>query len=165
MPCPCGSQLPFDRCCGPYLLGDAMPPTAEALMRSRYTAYTRDDIGYIASTLAASRRNAFDAVAAKSWATRATWLGLRIVSTARGQESDADGVVSFVATYREGGKTIEHHETSQFRRDDDGAWRFVEGDTRAVVSEPKRGGGAAKVGRNDPCPCGSGRKYKFCCGR
>lgn len=133
-------------------------------MRSRYTAYTRGDIGYIEATLASDRRGAFDAVAAKSWATRATWLALRIVSTVRGQPGDADGVVSFVATYREDGKTIEHHETSQFRRDDGGAWRFVEGDTRAAVVEPKRAG-AAKVGRNDPCPCGSGRKFKFCCGR
>ncbi|CCD95128.1 putative SEC-C motif domain protein [Bradyrhizobium sp. ORS 375] len=165
MPCPCGSGLPLDRCCGPYLLGDALPPTAEALMRSRYTAYTRSDIGYIAATLAADQRAAFDPVAAEGWAARATWLGLRIVSTARGTESDADGVVSFVATYREGGKTIEHHEVSQFRRDAEGAWRFVEGDTRAVVTEPKRAVGAAKVGRNDPCPCGSGKKHKFCCGR
>lgn len=133
-------------------------------MRSRYTAYTRGDIGYVEGTLAADRRSAFDAAAAKNWATRATWLGLRIVSTTRGQAGDADGVVSFVATYREAGKTIEHHEVSQFRRDD-GAWRFVEGDTRAVVTEQTRAAGAAKVGRNDPCPCGSGRKYKFCCGR
>ncbi|MGC2775140.1 MAG: YchJ family metal-binding protein, partial [Bradyrhizobium sp.] len=101
---------------------------------------------------------------AKAWATRATWLGLRIVSTARGQLGDTDGVVTFIATYREAGKTIEHHEVSQFRRDDDGAWRFVEGDTRAAVTEQKPTR-AAKVGRNDPCPCGSGKKYKFCCGR
>ncbi|XUM23474.1 YchJ family protein [Bradyrhizobium oligotrophicum S58] len=166
MPCPCGSGLSFDRCCGPYLTGDQMPPTAEDLMRSRYTAYTRGDIGYIEATLVADRRGAFDAVAAKDWATRATWLGLRIVSTARGQASDADGVVSFVATYREAGKTIEHHEVSQFGRDADRAWRFIEGDARAVVTEPKRAAGiTAKVGRNDPCPCGGGKKYKFCCGR
>ena len=166
MQCPCGSGLPFDRCCGPYLRGDETPPTAEALMRSRYTAYTRGDIAYIEATLAPDRRSAFDAVAAKTWAMRATWSGLRIVSTARGQESDVDGVVSFVATYREGGKTIEHHEVSQFRRDDDGAWRFAEGDTRAVVTEQKKSAaGTAKAGRNDPCPCGSGKKSKFCCGR
>lgn len=134
-------------------------------MRSRYTAYTRGDIGYIAATLAADQHGAFDAHAAKDWATRVTWLGLRIVSTTRGTESDVDGVVSFVATYREAGKTIEHHEVSQFRRADDGAWRFVAGDTRAIATEPKRAAGAAKVGRNDPCPCGSGKKYKFCCGR
>ena len=137
-------------------------------MRSRYTAYTRGDIGYIAQTLAADRRGGFDAAAAKAWAARATWLGLRIVSTAGGQPDDVDGVVGFVATYREGGKTIEHHEVSQFRRDEDGAWRFVEGDTRALVVDQKLSAparGATKLGRNDPCPCGSGKKFKFCCGR
>lgn len=134
-------------------------------MRSRYTAYTRGDIGYIAATLAADQRHAFDAATAKTWATRATWLSLHIVSTTRGGAEDAEGVVSFVATYCEAGKTIEHHEVSQFRRDDYGAWRFVAGDTRAVVTEQKRPAGAAKVGRNDPCPCGSGKKFRFCCGR
>ncbi|MFN5454117.1 YchJ family protein, partial [Bradyrhizobium sp.] len=70
MSCPCGSDLPLDRCCGPYLSGDATPPTAEALMRSRYTAYTRGDIGYIAATLAVDKRAAFDAAAARQWASR-----------------------------------------------------------------------------------------------
>ncbi len=137
-------------------------------MRSRYTAYTRGDIGYIEATLAADRRSAFDPIVAKDWATRATWLGLRIVSTTRGQVSDIDGVVSFVATYREGGKTIEHREVSQFGRDEEGAWRFVEGDTRAVVVDQKSSASArsaTNVGRNDPCPCGSGKKFKLCCGR
>jgi SEC-C motif-containing protein len=136
-------------------------------MRSRYAAYTRGNIGYIAQTLAADRRSAFDAAAARAWAARATWLGLRIVSTTRGQPGDVDGVVSFVATYREGDRTIEHHEVSQFRREVDGAWRFVAGDTRATMVDQARvpGAGTAKVGRNDPCPCGSGKKSKFCCSR
>jgi uncharacterized protein len=30
------------------------------------------------------------------------------------------------------------------------------------ISEPRRT--ASKVGRNEPCPCGSGKKYKKCCG-
>ena len=31
--------------------------------------------------------------------------------------------------------------------------------------QPRRVSAAQKVGRNDPCPCGSGRKYKQCCGK
>ena len=31
-----------------------------------------------------------------------------------------------------------------------------------VKKQPKK---STKVGRNDPCPCGSGRKYKQCCGK
>lgn len=39
---------------------------------------------------------------------------------------------------------------------------------RKLYLEQKKSGTVVvgkKVGRNDPCPCGSGKKYKFCCGR
>ena len=39
---------------------------------------------------------------------------------------------------------------------------------RALFLEQKKSGTVhvgKKVGRNDPCPCGSGKKYKYCCGR
>ena len=140
-------------------------------MRSRYTAYTRGDIDYIANTLAAENRAAFDRAAAKAWATQSKWLGLRILSVESGGPADREGVVEFVATYRLGGERIEHHEVSQFRRGERGAWRFVSGDTGARLidqrphgSAPQAVRSAAKVGRNDPCPCGSGKKYKKCCG-
>ena len=140
-------------------------------MRSRYTAYTQGQIDYVAATLAAEKRDAFDLAAARAWAAQATWIGLRILSAERGQPSDCVGVVAFIATYRQGDQTIAHHEVSQFRRGEGGAWRFVEGDTQARVvdrppsSPPSASARAAKIGRNDPCPCGSGRKYKTCCGR
>jgi SEC-C motif-containing protein len=171
MRCPCGSDLEYAHCCGPYLGGEANPPTAEALMRSRYTAYTRGDIDYIANTLAAERRDEFDPAAAKAWATQSQWLGLRIVSTEAGLPEDQEGIVSFVATYAQDGRTIAHHEVSQFRRGEGGAWRFVSGDAdaRAVDQQPRASAPPAvrstKVGRNDPCPCGSGRKYKKCCAK
>jgi len=140
-------------------------------MRSRYTAYTRGDIDYIANTLAAENRAAFDRAAAKAWATQSKWLGLRILRVENGGQADREGIVEFVATYSQGGKAIEHHETSQFRRGERGAWRFVSGDTgaglveqRPQASAPQAVRSAAKVGRNDPCPCGSGKKYKKCCG-
>jgi len=141
-------------------------------MRSRYTAYTRGQIDYVAGTLAAEKRDAFDVAAARTWAAQATWIGLRVLSAERGQPSDCAGVVAFIATYRQGDRTIEHHEVSQFRRGEGGAWRFVEGDTQARVVErrpdsaspPAVARRATKIGRNDPCPCGSGRKYKTCCG-
>jgi SEC-C motif domain protein len=141
-------------------------------MRSRYTAYTRGDIDYIANTLAAENRGAFDRAAALAWATQSKWLGLRILSIEGGGPADREGVVAFVATYSQGGERIEHHEVSQFRRGERGAWRFVDGDTgaRLVDQRPPTSSSqpvpqsAPKVGRNDPCPCGSGKKYKKCCG-
>ena len=172
MRCPCGSGLDDESCCGPYLRGEASPPTAEALMRSRYTAYTRGDIDYIANTLAAEHRGTFDRAAAKAWATQSKWQGLRIVRVEGGGPADREGVVEFIATYSQRGQTLEHHEVSQFRRGERGAWRFVGGDTGARVADQQPHGSAPqpvrqsapKVGRNDPCPCGSGKKYKKCCG-
>lgn len=126
-------------------------------MRSRYAAYTLADIGYIERTLAPEHRAGFDAEAARRWATEADWRGLRIVATDKGRAEDDDGVVEFVATYKQNGQTIAHHEVSRFRRGEDGEWLFVEGSAGNSREAPK-------IGRNDPCPCGSGKKYKKCCG-
>jgi SEC-C motif-containing protein len=160
MNCPCGSTRPFDQCCGPFLSGDATAPTAEALMRSRYTAYTRHDIDYIGRTLAPESSHDFDAAAATTWATQAQWLGLEILATERGREDDVEGVVEFVAAYKQNGATVKHRERSTFRKSDEGVWYFVEGAAQAA-REPAH---SEKIGRNDPCPCGSGKKYKKCCG-
>ena len=77
----------------------------------------------------------------------------------QGQPEDAEGFVEFKAYYTLGGEDVTHHEVASFRKED-GAWYFVEGEPVRqqpfVREEPK-------VGRNDPCPCGSGKKYKKCC--
>jgi SEC-C motif domain protein len=174
MRCPCGSEKFFDLCCGPYISGAADPPTALALMRSRYVAYTRADIDYIARTTAPESLKNLDARAAKEWATKAKWLGLQVLGTEKGGAGDSVGEVEFVATHRLNGDTIRHHELSRFRRTELGQWRFVDGDARSPNAHGRGGspderppaltGAAQKVGRNDPCPCGSGRKFKKCCG-
>lgn len=173
MNCPCGSPKTFSECCEPFISGRAQPPTAEELMRSRYTAYTQSNIDYLGKTLAPESRSDFDAKEAKKWADAAEWKGLKILETQGGQLGDKKGVVEFVATYSTAGETIEHHEVSQFRKSDRGQWMFVDGQSHThkegeshhhhhstepvVRSEPK-------VGRNDPCPCGSGKKFKKCHG-
>jgi SEC-C motif-containing protein len=123
-------------------------------MRSRYAAYVRKDIDYIANTTAPESQDDFDQESAASWAERSTFLGLEIVAVERGEPSDDAGVVEFVATYQSNGRIAEHRERSVFRKTRDGRWLFVRG------APPE----LAKVGRNDPCPCGSGKKYKKCCG-
>ena len=143
-------------------------------MRSRYVAYTRGDIDYIAATIAPSSRGGFDARGARAWSTQATWLGLQVLKTEKGGAEDEVGTVDFVATYRQNGDTIRHRELSRFRRTELGEWRFVEGNTASRKADESRGsrldkppefaGMAQKVGRNDLCPCGSGRKFKKCCG-
>jgi SEC-C motif-containing protein len=153
--CPCGSQQPYTRCCGPYLSGAQQAPTAEALMRSRYTAYARRDDAYLLRTWHPDTRPAGES---PSDDPGTEWTGLEILRTEAGGEHDTTGVVEFVAHCTDNGQPAELHEISHFVREDD-AWWYVEGESR----QPFRRAGA-KVGRNDPCPCGSGKKYKKCCG-
>ncbi len=157
--CPCGSGRSLEACCGP-LLGGAPAPTAEALMRSRYTAYVRCDIDYLENSLAPESRSDHDRKSAEQWAKSVEWQELTIVGCEAGGANDDEGMVEFKARFRQGQLDQTHHETSRFRRHD-GGWVYVEGKVHhkpVVRSGPK-------LGRNDPCSCGSGKKYKQCCGR
>lgn len=156
--CPCGSGRGFEDCCGP-ILGGAPAPTAEALMRSRYTAYVRDQVDHIERTHASSANEDFDRAATEELAHSVDWLGLDILSTSDGLESDETGTVEFAVRYRQNREMTVHHELSYFGRED-GRWVYVDG-TINPKGPPRR---VEKVGRNDPCPCGSGKKYKKCCG-
>lgn len=156
--CPCGSGHGLDACCGAIIAG-APAPTAEALMRSRYTAFVRGDLDYIEATHAPEVRGDFNRSAAESVANDAKWLGLEVRGTSGGGAGDEIGEVEFATSFKRHGKEYVHHEIASFRREQ-GNWMYVEG--RMNPKPPPRQ--ADKVGRNDPCPCGSGRKYKKCCG-
>jgi SEC-C motif domain protein len=160
--CSCCSGKEHAQCCGPLLEGKRKAETAEELLRSRYTAFTLGDVAYIRRTRHPRSSTAFDEEAVRSWAEGSEWHGLSISKVDRGGAHDDQGVIDFVATYTEkdGGKRHEHEEKASFVRHD-GAWMFVDGDY--VVPETFVRA-APKVGRNDPCPCGSGRKHKKCCG-
>jgi SEC-C motif-containing protein len=159
MLCPCCSGQPYATCCGPLLDHGVPARTAEALMRSRYTAFARGAIDYLIDTHHPSTRASVDRASVARWSRSATWLGLEVLAVERGGPGDDDGVVEFRASYSESGAERVHREQSTFRRLD-GRWCYVDGE--AVRAQPAARG--AKVGRNDPCPCGSGRKYKKCCG-
>ena len=171
--CPCGSEQAFEACCKPALSGESLPETAEKLMRSRYTAYTCADIGYLDRTLAPESREGFDPAEAKRWAESSKWKGLRIVDTQLGGPLDTKGLVEFEATYEQDGAGIVHHEVSRFRKTKDGRWLFVDGEFHTHKEGEHHHHGSAKpatvvrespkIGRNDPCHCGSGKKYKKCC--
>lgn len=155
--CPCGSGDPFDICCGVHLSGSRPAPTAEALMHSRYTAFFRGDWGYLDQTHAPETRPA-EKDAAEAEAVE--WLGLEVLSADAGGEDDCEGSVEFVARYRLGETEGRLHEISRFVRRD-GAWLYLDG---AFPDSARPAAKAPKAGRNDPCPCGSGKKYKKCCG-
>ncbi len=159
--CPCESGRPFTACCGPLLAGELTAATAEALMRSRYSAYTRADIAYLLDTWHSSTRpQEIDVNSIPHW------CGLEIISTQQGQAEDNEGLVEFRATALANERLLVLRECSRFIREE-GKWRYVDGEfieeeqPAAPVPPPT----PKKVGRNDPCPCGSGKKYKKCCGR
>ncbi|WP_184046066.1 YchJ family protein [Roseospira visakhapatnamensis] len=157
--CPCGSGQDLEACCGPLLAGTPAP-TAEALMRSRYVAYTRGDIDHLVRTMSVEARVDFDPIEARSIATDARWDGLEVHAVAGGGPDDDAGEVEYVARFRYKGQNRFHHERARFERDAQGAWQVAGGEANPR-SAPRR---VVKVGRNDPCPCGSGKKYKKCCG-
>lgn len=125
--CHCGNNKPFNTCCEPFLLGSTLPPTAEALMRSRYSAFAVANVDYLQKTLVRASRRTFDRKGSLQWAKMSTWKGLEIVAVERGQASDTDGIVEFIARYEVKGEPKEHHERSLFRKNGD-QWLYVTGD-------------------------------------
>jgi SEC-C motif-containing protein len=162
MSCPCGADLALEACCGPIIDGTRAAPTAEALMRSRYSAYALKKTEHILATHDPATRDDVDDDGAREWAARATWKSLEILDTVAGGPDDEQGEVEFVAHFvDEKGRDVAHHERSTFTKRD-GRWYFVDGVTPKQAPQKRT---EPKVGRNDPCPCGSGKKFKKCHGR
>lgn len=161
--CPCGSQKPLDACCGP--LHDGAPaPTALALMRSRYSAFVLGKGQYLSDTLSEEQKPDFDVAEFEASADQTKWLGLEIRKTEAGGEADDTGTVEFLARYKsldrsQGGGPVLHHERAMFAREG-GRWVFSD----CVMNPKEAQRRVEKVGRNEPCPCGSGKKFKKCCG-
>ncbi|MBN2441559.1 MAG: YchJ family protein [Spirochaetales bacterium] len=158
--CPCGSNKSYIECCMLFIEGKADAPTAEALMRSRYTAYVKKKINYLEITHSADTRKSLSLESTKKWAEESKWLGLEILSTSKGGENDTTGVVEFIAEYEQEGINYSHHETGQFQKIDN-KWYYKEGKIHGETHVRE----TPKIGRNDPCTCGSGKKYKKCCGK
>jgi SEC-C motif-containing protein len=155
--CPCGSSKNYDQCCEPFITATALPNTPEELMRSRYTAYTQANTEYIAETMKAPANRDFNPEEARSWAADVKWLKLEVVTSS---QQENEGTVEFIAQYSHEGKRYVLHELSLFRRDDK-QWYYVDGNgpqSKPVTRATK------KIARNDPCSCGSQKKYKKCCG-
>ena len=148
MPCPCGLDKALASCCLPLIQQEQQAETAEALMRSRYTAYAMGNMAYLTSSWHAATRPA--TVEANS---EIEWLGLTVLSFRAGGTADLKGNVEFIARYRAHNALAQVHENSRFIKEQ-GQWFYLDGDLIAN-----------DVGRNSPCPCGSGKKFKKCCGQ
>jgi len=121
--CPCGSSAAYAACCEPYHRGTALPPTAEALMRSRYSAYAAGLADYLLATWHPRTRPA--TLDLETEQPRTAWLALKVL---RHQPHDEDHAeVEFIARYRIGGGSAQRlHECSRFERVD-GRWYYVDG--------------------------------------
>jgi SEC-C motif-containing protein len=148
MVCPCGSGRRLDDCCGRYHRG-AAAPSAEVLMRSRYSAYVLKNSHYLRQTWHPATCPPELEISNDD----IHWQQLLIVDTQAGGEGDSEGAVEFVAAYQGG----QLHERSRFSRSQ-GRWCYLDGEQLPPLK-------FKPTGRNTPCPCGSGRKYKHCCGR
>jgi SEC-C motif-containing protein len=157
--CPCGSNTPYSACCEPVISGKRSAETAEQLMRARYTAYCGAQMDFIFESTHPDHRQGYDHAGTKEWAENAEWKGLEIVATLKGGPEDSVGEVEFIARFNEKGTAREHHECGQFKKKS-GKWYFTEGSM--VKPRPIS---VTKIGRNDPCTCNSGLKYKKCCGK
>jgi SEC-C motif domain protein len=159
--CSCGSGRDYADCCEPVIRGARPADTAEQLMRARYTAYARHEIPFLLASSHPEHREDQDEAGIREWSEGSEWHGLRILATTDGGPDDQEGTVEFVAEYSREGEGAAHHEVATFSRHA-GAWHLVKGEhvkPKPFVRE------APKTGRNDPCPCGSGKKHKKCCGQ
>lgn len=157
--CPCGSGIASAECCEPIINGSRPAETAEQLMRARYSAYVGVRMDFIFESTHPEHRTGYDHAGTKEWAENSEWLGLEIISTRRGSADDSIGEVEFIARFGNKDGEAQHHECGQFKRSK-GAWFFTEG--TMVKPRPLT---VDKIGRNDPCRCGSGLKFKKCCGK
>jgi len=121
--CPCGSGDAYDDCCGCCHRGDAVAPTAEALMRSRYSAFAVGDAAYLLASWHASTRPATLELDAGT-----TWRHLDVVRTERGSPWDTAGVVEFTAHFASEARRGRLHEVSRFVHEG-GRWFYVDGVT------------------------------------
>ena len=159
--CPCASGLTYGACCGALHSGRAKATTAEALMRARYCAYATGNVDFLYLSSGPQARMEFDRDECMSWSKSAEWGGLEITAKEGGGPDDSAGTVEFTAKYSVKGRECVHREKAKFEKVD-GEWRFIDGDIEGHTPLHRE---TPKIGRNDPCPCGSGKKYKKCCGR
>lgn len=156
--CPCGSGTRFADCCEQVINGERECQTAEELMRARYAAFATGAIEFIVATTHSRTRREIDISQISDWSQNSTWRGLQIIDTKVVGNNKAH--VSFEAQFTQHGKDQSHKERSVFERED-GKWRFVTGEE---LKNPTVRYETPRPGRNEPCSCGSGKKYKKCCG-
>ncbi|PSX09498.1 YchJ family metal-binding protein [Photobacterium angustum] len=167
--CPCGSNKPLIECCKPIHLDHSKAKHPEQLMRARYSAHVLGLVDFVVQTYHSSceAEQHRDAIAES---VHLTWLGLDVLNSEIAESGE--GFVEFKAMYKEAGNEYILQERSRFlqqEKDSKLCWFYIDGEypepapvEQSTSSVPVKS--SKTIGRNDPCLCGSGKKYKKCCG-
>lgn len=164
--CPCGNQKDYSQCCQPIHSDHSLAHTPEQLMRSRYSAHVQGLVDYVVNTYHPSC-NAEEDRQAIAESVDSDWCGLEVVSCEAGRDEN-EGFVTFKAYFNQEGEQFCLEERSRFLREQ-GLWYYIDGTFVEQAEQPidprlSQTVQSLKVGRNDPCICGSGKKFKKCCG-
>ena len=154
--CVCSSDKKYLDCCGIFHSAEQTPLTAESLMRSRFTAYAMQNEAYLLATWDSDKRPEqinFSKEEAK-------WTKLEIIKTKKGGEKDSKGIVEFKAYYIQDDEEYVMNEISRFKKLA-GRWLYLDGLVKSVAKIGQQN----NQGKNSPCTCGSGKKFKRCCGK
>ncbi len=154
-PCPCGSGQLFEACCEPILNRTQAAASAEQLMRARFTAHVAHDFKFLHDSYRATAGKPY---VAEPGEPNIVWTKLVVHAHETGVQPDK-AYVDFSAYGTEAGTEKVLHEKAEFLRVN-GAWLY---NREARLGPAPYKSATPKVGRNDPCPCGSGKKYKQCC--
>ncbi|PSW65989.1 hypothetical protein C0W88_06310 [Photobacterium leiognathi subsp. mandapamensis] len=167
--CPCGSNKPLIECCKPIHLDHAKALHPEQLMRARYSAHVLGLVDFVVQTYHPSceAEQHRDAIAES---VNLKWLGLDVLNSDIAESSE--GFVEFKAMYKEVGSEYILQERSRFLKEEingQPCWFYIDGEYPELppveqAAPPSPVKSDKTVGRNDPCPCGSGKKFKKCCG-
>ncbi len=161
--CPCGSRQSYTDCCESIHQDPTLATVPEQLMRARYSAHVKKLVDFVVETYhpsceAESQRTEI------AESIDSEWCKLEVLSSESGA-NDNEGFVTFKAYFKQDGEEFCLQERSRFVKEGR-QWYYIDGtfpeeaqDTR--LSQPIKN---LKVGRNDPCICGSGKKFKKCCG-
>lgn len=125
------------------------------LLEARYKAFIEGNIDFICETHHPDTRGNLDRAALEAWSKNSEWLGMKID---REEERDGKVFLDFTVRYRQGVETFTQREWAEFRKLED-AWYYFDSE----FPKPETLRKTNVVGRNDPCPCGSGKKFKKCC--
>ncbi|ENM5882532.1 YchJ family protein [Vibrio metoecus] len=153
MTCYCGNTEPYSQCCEPIHQNFQNVTTPEQLMRARFSAHILKNTDFVVNTYHPSCHAEEDREAIQE-SVQSDWLRLEVISAEMGRGND-EGFVHFRAFLAQQGQEYCLEERSRFLNED-GRWYYIDGEFPEALP---------KQGRNDPCACGSGKKFKKCCGK